>query len=83
MTRPADGPAPVPSPDNGRIRVRADRERCIGAGLCVLTAPEVFEHDDDEGLVIILEATPAAHHRDNVELASRLCPTGVISVEPA
>ncbi|WP_261555736.1 MULTISPECIES: ferredoxin [Frankia] len=32
------------------MRIVADRDRCIGAGNCVMTAPEVFDQDDD-GLV--------------------------------
>jgi ferredoxin len=35
------------------MRVEADRERCIGAGLCVMNAEEVFDQDDD-GLVVVL-----------------------------
>jgi len=43
------------------VRITADREVCIGAGNCVLTAPDVFDQDDDEGLVVVLippEADP-------------------------
>jgi ferredoxin len=35
------------------MRVAADRDRCIGAGLCVMNAEEVFDQDDD-GLVVVL-----------------------------
>ena len=29
---------------------------CIGSGMCVVTAPAVFDQDDDEGLVVLLVA---------------------------
>ena len=63
--------------------VEADRGRCIGAGLCVLTAPEVFEHDDEEGLVLVLDAHPAEGHGEAVRLAQQLCPARAITVRTA
>ena len=35
------------------MKVRVDREVCIGAGQCALVADSVFDQDD-EGLVILL-----------------------------
>ncbi len=40
------------------MRVQVDREVCNGAGNCVLTVPEVFDQDDDDGLVTLLPAEP-------------------------
>ncbi|QFZ19221.1 ferredoxin [Saccharothrix syringae] len=62
------------------LHVSAERGRCIGAGLCVLTAPDVFEHDDDEGLVSVLDATPPAEHHEDVRLAQELCPANAIAL---
>lgn len=39
--------------------VRVDRARCLGAGMCALTAPQVFDQDQEEGLVTLLAARPA------------------------
>jgi ferredoxin len=52
---------------------------CIGSGNCVLTAPRVFDQDDDEGLVVVLttsEVDPAdaAAVRDAVAH----CPSGAL-----
>ena len=41
------------------MRVTADRDVCIGAGMCVLTAPAVFDQSDDDGLVEVLVEAPA------------------------
>jgi ferredoxin len=36
------------------MKVAADRDVCIGSGNCVFTAPQMFDQDDDEGLVVLL-----------------------------
>lgn len=64
------------------VRISTNRDRCIGAGLCVLTAPDVFEHDDD-GLVTLLEPEPPAAREQDVRLAHQLCPARALTVEPA
>lgn len=62
------------------MRVGVDRDRCCGAGNCVVTAPEVFDQDDEEGLVLLRRAEPPADAVDRVRLAVELCPAGAISV---
>ena len=54
-------------------RVVVDREVCMGAGVCELEAPEVFELDDDGVLQVHQPADPAS-----VETAVRACPTGAL-----
>jgi ferredoxin len=61
------------------VRIATDRERCIGAGLCVLTVPEVFDHGDD-GLVEVLEEDPPADLEADLRLAGRLCPAGALRI---
>ncbi|MFF4173895.1 ferredoxin [Streptomyces sp. NPDC001744] len=57
-----------------------DRERCIGAGMCVMTAPEVFDQDPDDGLVLLLRAEPPVVHRAAVRMAAGVCPAGAITL---
>jgi ferredoxin len=61
------------------IRVRADRDVCIGAGMCVLTAERVFDQDDD-GLVELITPTPAPEDVAAVRRAVRNCPSGALSL---
>ncbi|MFH8771054.1 MULTISPECIES: ferredoxin [unclassified Streptomyces] len=63
-----------------RPHITADAERCYGAGLCVLTAPEVFDQREEDGVVVLLDPHPAARLYDAVEEASRLCPAGAIGL---
>ncbi|MFC9508770.1 ferredoxin [Streptomyces sp. NPDC057002] len=62
------------------LRIGVDRERCAGAGMCALTAPEVFDQDDEEGLVVLLRPDPAPEHRAAARMAAGLCPAGAIAL---
>ena len=64
----------------GSVRVSVDKDLCIGAGQCVVTAPDVFDQDDD-GIVELLTDSPAESDRDAVEEAEHVCPARVITVE--
>ncbi|HZB28645.1 MAG TPA: ferredoxin [Streptosporangiaceae bacterium] len=61
------------------MRVDADRDVCIGAGNCVLTAPEVFDQAAD-GLVDVIDPEPAPHLEQSVRDAVVRCPSGAITV---
>ncbi|GFJ87129.1 ferredoxin [Phytohabitans rumicis] len=60
------------------MRLIIDRERCVGAGLCVLSAPELFDQSDADGRVVVRASTdaddPAVHE------AGRLCPSGALRI---
>ncbi|MEU7072444.1 ferredoxin [Streptomyces narbonensis] len=58
-----------------------DRERCIGAGMCAMTAPDIFDQDPDEGLVLLLDAEPSAPHHAAARLAVGVCPSGAITLD--
>lgn len=62
------------------MRVAIDRDRCVGAGQCVMTAPDVFDQDYD-GLSVLLQADPPEHLADDVDLAAQLCPAQAITVD--
>ncbi|HEV7756241.1 MAG TPA: ferredoxin [Mycobacteriales bacterium] len=62
------------------MRVVVDHDRCQGAGLCALTAPEVFDQSEDDGTVLVLDPAPAAELHDAVRRAAGLCPNAVITV---
>ncbi|MEV5649268.1 ferredoxin [Nocardia sp. NPDC052254] len=63
------------------MRIGIDRERCIGAGMCALTAPAVFDQDPDDGRVVA-DTAPAPQHHAAVREAVQLCPAGVLTLEP-
>ena len=59
------------------VKIAANREVCIGAGMCVMTAEEVFDQDDD-GIVVVLEPEVPAVHEDAVARAVASCPSGAL-----
>ena len=63
------------------FRVKADIDKCIGAGTCVRVAGTVFSQDEDSGLVVVLDDAPDDSQRKAVENAVRLCPTHALHIE--
>ncbi|MFI7130644.1 ferredoxin [Nonomuraea sp. NPDC050153] len=62
------------------MKVIVDEVKCCGAGQCVLIAPEVFDQNEDDGIVILLEAEPAADRHAAVREAAAVCPAAAIQV---
>jgi ferredoxin len=62
------------------MRLQVERDRCVGAGMCNLAAPEVFDQDDEEGQVILLDAAPPEDLHPVVREAVATCPSGAISM---
>ncbi|TDC52518.1 ferredoxin [Micromonospora sp. KC207] len=60
------------------MRVTVDRDACCGSGNCVLTAPDVFDQDDADGLVLLLRPEPPPEATDRVRRAVGLCPAAAI-----
>jgi len=62
------------------FKVHVDEDLCIGAGQCVLAAPQIFDQDD-RGLVILLDATPPPALHEAARKAAKLCPARAITIE--
>ena len=62
------------------MKVVVDLNFCALHGLCVETAPEVFEIGTD-GVLHILNEKPPEDLRARLDRAVRDCPTGAISLE--
>ncbi|MEK2494359.1 ferredoxin [Kitasatospora purpeofusca] len=62
------------------LRVDVLHDDCVGAGQCVLSAPEVFDQDNDGIVVLLREGLDGLGHadREGVEEAVRLCPSGAL-----
>ncbi|WP_431965764.1 ferredoxin [Nocardia sp. bgisy134] len=62
------------------MRISADRERCIGAGMCALVAPEVFDQDEGDGRVRLFAPRPQGGHAA-VREAVDACPSGALEID--
>lgn len=63
------------------LRVKVDQSRCVGAGLCVVAAGEVFAQGDEDGLVKLLQEQPPEALHQKLRNAARNCPSLAIKVE--
>ncbi|NMO91376.1 ferredoxin [Actinomycetospora sp. TBRC 11914] len=62
------------------MKIKADRDVCIGAGNCVLAAENVFDQDDD-AIVVVLEESPQDEDAESARNAVGSCPSGALSIE--
>ena len=63
------------------VRIVGDRDVCTGAGMCALTAPELFEQDDQVGLVVVESEYVEGEALEAAGKAVSLCPSGALSLE--
>ncbi|WP_193106645.1 ferredoxin [Brachybacterium sp. FME24] len=61
------------------MRITADTTACVGAGQCALVAGNLFDQDDD-GIVELLEDTPAPADEALARRAASLCPSHAITI---
>ncbi|MGW0552310.1 ferredoxin [Streptomyces sp. NPDC003016] len=61
------------------MRISVDTDRCVGAGQCVLSAPDVFDQDD-MGIVLVLAEPADEPAREAAWQAGVICPSQAITV---
>lgn len=57
-----------------RMKIIADKGKCVGAGTCAEVAPDIFAQDDADGIVEVLDEYPGEDRRAAVEEAIDFCP---------
>ncbi|WP_425826004.1 ferredoxin [Streptomyces fractus] len=62
------------------MKLTVDQDKCCGSGACVLSAPEVFDQRDEDGVVTLLTPQPTPEHHTAVREAAAMCPTAAIGV---
>ena len=60
------------------MKVKVDRELCIGVGNCVAIAPTVFKLDDENKAVVL---APGSVDRETLMEAAESCPENAIIIE--
>lgn len=63
------------------MKIKADASRCVASGMCAFTAPEVFDQDETDGVVVVLQEAPSEDQHDKVRQAAVSCPVQVITLE--
>ncbi|MFJ9034172.1 ferredoxin [Streptomyces sp. NPDC102274] len=62
------------------VHISVDTERCVGAGQCVLSAPDVFDQDDS-GIVMVLAEPEDDPGQEAARQAGLICPSQAITVK--
>jgi len=63
------------------MKVIIDQDTCVGSGQCVLTAPDVFDQREEDGIVVLLAENPPQDAVEAVREAAALCPALAIALE--
>lgn len=62
------------------MRISVEPGVCIASGQCYLAVPEVFDLDDEDGTVVLLDAAPGEDVQTAALQAVQNCPSGALSV---
>ncbi|MEU6146164.1 ferredoxin [Streptomyces sp. NPDC047081] len=63
------------------MKVTVEQDKCVAAGQCVATAPDVFDQRDEDGVVVLLAEDPPAELSEGVRYAAAVCPALAIHIE--
>lgn len=62
------------------MRIVIHPDRCIAAGFCVAAAPDLFDQNEDDGIVILLSENLPQERIEPARTAARKCPTAAIEI---
>ncbi len=62
------------------MKLKVNKDKCIGCGFCVGTCESVFEFDDDNQAKVVKEPIPD-EFKEEATTAKKGCPTGAIEEE--
>jgi len=60
------------------MRIAVDRDRCEGNAVCLGIAPELFELDDEDYVIVTADSIPA-EQEDLAEQAIAECPRAALT----
>ena len=63
------------------MRVTVDQDKCVSSGMCVMNAADVFDQNDDDGVVLLLNDRPGPDLADDTRKAAAACPALAIDIE--
>ncbi|MFF2808178.1 ferredoxin [Streptomyces sp. NPDC058000] len=63
------------------MKVIVDQSKCVASGQCVLSAPDVFDQREEDGIVVLRAENPPEDLVEDVRQAVVLCPAQAIWLE--
>ena len=62
------------------MRVQVGQDICASPGQCAMTAPDVFDQRESDGVVSLRTDRPSSEQAENVRYAALICPSRAITV---
>ena len=62
------------------MKIKVDRDRCVGSAYCLRIAPATFDVGDD-GIAVVLDADVTGARAEAAREAEADCPSMAISIE--
>ncbi len=62
------------------MKVKVDHDLCTGDGVCAEICPEVFQMNDEELAIVLVDVVPP-ELEDDCEEAAEACPVDCIHIE--
>jgi len=59
-------------------KIKVDKKKCLGCGVCISLCPEVFELKDGKSKV--KEKADLEKHKDSIKEAIKICPVEAIKI---
>ncbi|MFD7034091.1 ferredoxin [Streptomyces sp. NPDC059917] len=63
------------------LKIILDEAECCASSMCVLTAPDLFDQRDEDGIAFVLDPAPGPEHHAEARDAARRCPSLAIRIE--
>jgi ferredoxin len=63
------------------VKLTVDQDKCVSAGMCVMSASDVFDQRDDDGVVELLVDEPGPERAEETHKAAAACPALAINIE--
>ncbi|MBJ7338332.1 ferredoxin [Mycolicibacterium sp.] len=63
------------------MKVTVDHDKCVSSGMCVMNAADVFDQNDDDGVVVLLVSEPGSALAEDTRRAAAACPALAIHLE--
>jgi len=63
------------------MKIILNEDRCCGSGQCVLSADDLFDQREEDGITVLLRPYPDPQRYESAREAALVCPGRAISIE--
>jgi len=65
---------------NKKMKIKINKDKCLGCGMCVSLAPEIFQLDE-QGKSSLKANAQIEKNRDSIKQTAENCPASAIEIE--